>query len=280
MRFCVVSEATVPEESVSLLSEASRRRSIPFAQIEAKSFDFDPAQRLNAGDLLYCAGVSTASRRVEQFLFTPGVATFYKQPGQVYWGLHTHTLLAESAGIPMPKTVYLSSSNRSLVRKQAERVGGFPVVVKILGRSSGIGAMLAESPASLQSLVDFVLAQGHSPLVCQFIPDAVHWRVVVLGSGAVATYRNKRVAGDFRSCGSTHPEDLHASPPPLVVETAVRATAAYQLDFAGVDVLEDASGRVWFLEANFPCYYAHAQLHGGTDIAGAMVDFLADKAAR
>jgi hypothetical protein len=35
---------------------------------------------------------------------------------------------------------------------------------------------------------------------------------------------------------------------------------------------------VRFLEANFPFYYPHAQLHGGVDIAGQMVDYLAAKA--
>lgn len=51
----------------------------------------------------------------------------------------------------------------------------------------------------------------------------------------------------------------------------------FRLEFAGVDILEDSAGRVFFLEANFPCYYPHAQLHGGVDIAGQMVDFLAAK---
>lgn len=279
MHFSLVSDATVPLETVDLLREACRQRDVHFEPINARAFEFDPKQRLRAGDMLYNAAVSLPSRRVEQFLYSPGVATFYKCPGQVYWGLHTHTLLAESAGIPLPKTAYLSSSNRNLVQRQAERVGGFPVVVKILGRSAGIGTMLAESPASLQSLVEFALAQGHSPLLCQFIPDAIHWRVIVLGTAAIACYRNKRLPGDFRSCATSEPADLHAKPSAQIVEMAVRAADTYQLEFAGVDVLEDVSGLPWFLEANFPCYFPHAQLHGGIDIAGAMVDFLVAKTA-
>ena len=47
-----------------------------------------------------------------------------------------------------------------------------------------------------------------------------------------------------------------------------------------MDLLEDPAGNVWFLEANFPFYYPHAQLHGGVDIAGRMVDFLGAKAGR
>jgi hypothetical protein len=278
MRFCLVSEASVPEETVSLLREACRERGIPVDVVTAKTFDFDPSQRLQAGDMLYRAATSVAAYRVEQFLFAPGVATFYATPNGVFFNVNLQTLLMESAGIPMPKTVYLASSGPVLLRRQVDRVGGFPVVVKVLGRSSGIGVMLAESMASLRSQVDFAIAQGHNPLLCQYIRDAVHWRVIVLGGRAIATYRNKPMADDFRSCGSTDRADFEARPPAAVIETALRATATCGLEFAGVDVLEDPAGNAWFLEANFPCYYPQAQLHGGVDIAGPMVDFLAAKA--
>jgi len=278
MRFVLVSEATVPDETVSLLRDACRERGIPFEVITAKPFDYDPAKRLEAGDLLYTCGTSVAASRVEQYLFAPGVATFYAAENGIFFNVRSQAQLAEFSGLPMPKTVYLGSSNLALLRKQVERVGGFPVVLKVIGRSSGIGVMLAESMASLRSQVDFAIAQGHNPLLCQYIRDAVHWRIIVLGGRMIASYRNKQMADDFRSCGSTDKADFEAKPPEPAIETAVRAAAMCGHEFAGVDVLEDPAGNVWFLEANFPCYYPHAQLHGGVDIAGPMVDFLAAKA--
>jgi hypothetical protein len=277
MRFCLVSEASVPEETAGLLRDACRERRIPFEIVTAKTFDFDPSQRLQAGDLLYNAAVSIAAFRVEQFLFAPGVATFHAAKEGVYFGVSSQTLLAESVGIPIPKTVYLASSLPALLQRQVERVGGFPVVVKVLGRYGGIGVMLAESTASLRSIVDFAIAQGHNPLLCQFIRDAAHWRVVVLDGQAIATYRNKQIAEDFRSVGCSDRKIFEAKPPAAAIETAVRAAAACRIEFAGVDVLEDVTGNVWFLEANFPFYYPHAQLHGGVDVAGRMVDFLVAK---
>lgn len=280
MRFCLVSEDSVPEETPGLLRDACRERGIPFEAVRAKTFDFDPAKRLQAGDLLYNAASSVAAMRAETFLFVPGVATFHAAPDGVYFGVNSQTLLAEAAGIPMPRTVYLGTSEAALLDRQAERVGGFPVVVKVLGRYGGIGVMLAESTASLRSVVDFAIAQGHNPLLCEFIRDAAHWRVVVLGGEAIATYKNKQSAGDFRSRGCKDPEIFRAKPSAALIDTAIRATAACRLEFAGVDVLEDPEGNVRFLEANFPCYYPHAQLYGGVDIAGKMVDFLASKARR
>src|SRR5208283_1448948 len=136
MRFCLVSEASVPEETVRLLADACRERGIPFAAITAQTFDFDPSKRLEAGDMLYNAATSVAAFRVEQFLFAPGVATFYAAKDGIFFNVKSQTQLAEFAGLPMPKTVYLGSSNPALLRRQVERVGGFPVVVKVLGRSS------------------------------------------------------------------------------------------------------------------------------------------------
>jgi hypothetical protein len=278
MRFCLVSEASLPDETVRLLADACRERAIPFEAVTAQTFDFDPAKRLRAGDMLYNAATSVASTRAEQFLYAPGVATFFTAPDGIFFNVRSQTQLVEFARLPLPATVFLGTSQSALLSRQVERVGGFPVVVKVLGRSSGIGVMLAESMASLRSLVDFALAQGHNPLLCQYVRNAVHWRIIVLGGRAIAAYRNKPIADDFRTCGSTDRADFTAPPPAPAIETAVRATAVCGLEFAGVDLLEDPQGKVWFLEANFPCYYPHAQLHGGVDIAGAMVDFLVAKA--
>jgi hypothetical protein len=277
MRFCLVSEDSVPEETVTLLRDACEDRRILFEVVTAKVFDYDPLKRLKPGDLLYRAATAVAASRVEQFLYAPGVATFYVAKDGVHSSINTQALVAEAAGIPMPKTTYVASTKVALLQQLVDRVGGFPVVVKVLGRSSGIGVMMAESMVSLRPLVDFTIAQGHNPLLCQFIRDAVHWRVIVLGGHAIASYRNKQAPSDFRSFGSKDRADFDARPGAAISETAVRAAVTFGLEFAGVDVLEDPTGNAWFLEANFPCYYPQAQLYGGVDIAGAMVDFLAAK---
>jgi len=252
MRFCLVSEDTVPEETVGLQREACRERNIPFEVVTARAFDFDPAKRLQTGDMLYRAAVSIAALRAEQFLFVPGVATFHTAVDGVYFGINSETLLAESAGIPIPKTVYLASSAPELLRRQVERVGGFPVVVKVLGRYGGIGVMLAESTASLRSLVDFAIVQGHNPLLCEFIRDATHWRVVVLGGEAIATYRNRKIAEDFRSGGSRDPEIFRAVPPAMAIETAVRAAAVCRVDFAGGGSIRGSGGECLVPRSKFP----------------------------
>ena len=46
---------------------------------------------------------------------------------------------------------------------------------------------------------------------------------------------------------------------------------------AGVDILETADGKLYLLEANFPCYFAQAQVAVGVDIAVMMLDYLLQK---
>ena len=45
-------------------------------------------------------------------------------------------------------------------------------------------------------------------------------------------------------------------------------------------MLGHPSGRLYVLEVNMPCYFPQAQLRGGIDIAGAMIDHLQARSTR
>jgi hypothetical protein len=280
MRFCYLSEASVPAASGRLLAEACAARGVGFEEIEARRFTYDPAQRLKAGDLLYCGAVSRAAARAEQFLYVPGVATFHAASGDPRFAPVDCTLLHAAEGVPVPPTVYASSDDPELVQALVERVGGFPVVLKVLGRSNGVGVMRLDSMPSLLSVLGYVLAQGQHPQLSTYVAEALHWRLVVVGEQVVAHYRNPYRPADFRSLASRDPFDYLTPPPDSVADATRAALRAERLEFAGVDVLEDPDGRPWVLEANFPCYFPQAQLVAGVDVAGAMVEFLVIKSKR
>lgn len=280
MRFCFVSERSVPEETGRLLSQSCEQRGIEFLEVEGRSFDYAPARRLRAGDLLYRGAISTAATRTEQFLYAPGVATFHAGADAFRSATVAPPFLYQQTGVPTPRTVSASSDQVALLTTLVEQVGGFPVVLKVLGRSSGVGVMLLESMPSLVSIVSYALSQRDHPLLCQFIPDAIHWRLIVVGDTVVAHYRNEYRPGDFRTDGSANPADFQTTLPTPVGAAAVLAVKVQHLEFAGVDVLEDAAGHPYVLEANFPCYYPHAQLKAGVDISGKMIDHLMAKSRR
>jgi hypothetical protein len=266
----------VPDETVGLLQRACADRDVPFRTIEASGFDYDVSERCEPGDLLYRPAVSLRACQVELFVHGPGVATFY---GDDPFFIGTNqTLLFERAGLPIPRTRSLPPVSRDEIRDTIDRLGGLPVILKVGGYEGGVGVVLLDSWRSACSTLDYVWATGVVPLLSAYVPDAVHWRVVVVGDRAVAAYENHLREDDFRSEASSEADDYTDGPAEDLAEIALGAARALRRELVGVDILEHPSGRLYLLEANFPCYYPQAQLVAGIDIAGAMVDHLLSKA--
>jgi len=273
MRFYCVSDGT-PGETISLLRTACESREVSFHDIDATRFAFDGDAGLSAGDALYCPAVSSAAARVEQFLWHDRVATFYADPLGPFFSTLGYPLLFQHAGLPIPRSIPIVTPDREGLRAAVQAVGGLPAIVKLLGWEGGVGTLRVDSLPALFSAIDYILAQGQRPFLCAYIDDAVHWRAIVVGSRVVAAYRNVLRADDFLSFAGDDAADYTSEPPGRVADVAILAVQALRLQFGGVDILEHPSGRVYLLEANFPCYFAHAQTTGGIDVAGAMVEHL------
>ena len=270
----------VPEISTQIIAEACEAREVELIVHEANTFVFAPEQKASAGDLLFRPAISAASMRVEQFLYQPGVATFYRSAAGVFWNCNDAVHLFQSEGIPIPRTFYVNNADRGTLDYYVEQLGGFPVILKVLGHSRGVGVMRLDGVESLYSVVDYVAASGQTPILCTYIDNAVHWRCMVVGDRVVAAYINPQDANDFRTYGTTDPDEVYTEVGRDLSEVSIAATRILDISLGGVDVLRHESGRCYVLECNFPCYYAHAQEVGGVDVAGAMLEFLIDKAER
>ena len=279
MRFICIDDQ-VPEITVQVLRAAAERRGVLFDHVQAASFDYDPERRARPGDLWYRPAISTAAQRVEQFLAHPQAASFHADPEGVNFVPVNATLLHSRAGLPVPRYFYCNAAQRAYLMEQVEELGGFPVVLKVPGGSRGVGVMRADSAPALVSLLDYALSMNQTPLLMAYVPDAVHWRVVVVGDRAVAAYRNPPDVDDFRSYGSVNTADFTATPEPALADIAVRAVRALRLELGGVDILEHPSGRLYLLESNFPLFHAHAETVAGIDVSGAMLEHLIAKAGR
>lgn len=279
MRFVLVNDAA-PPQTTSALETACRARGIEFLDVDARSFDYAPERQLRAGDLMYRPAVSLAAMRVEQFLWHQGVVTFHARRDGVFFTAHTQPFCFTRAGLPIPQTVSCSTTNRKRIEEYVARVGGFPLIVKMAGMSNGIGVMRVDSFPALFSLLDYELRQGANPLLIQYIPHAADWRLIVLGERVIASYCKTPMANDFRAQVTGKPGEFDSTPNAAMQAVAVRAAQVLNVEFAGVDILEQADGTFFLLEANFPCYFFHAQEFGSVDVAGMMIDHLAAKAAR
>lgn len=278
MKFHCVDDG-VPESTTRFLRQACAARGIEYVHVDPRWFDFADEKQLEPGALMYRPAISLQAIRVEQFLFTDGVATFYREPDGIFFNPSSSNLLFQRAGLPIPRTYYVHSTARPQLDQWVEKLGGYPVVVKLLGYSRGLGVMRADSPESLYSLIDYTTSESKTPLLTSYVEDAIHWRLIVVGDRVVAGYQNRKDHNDFRTYADKDPADFQHSIRPELADVAVKAVQALRYEFGGVDVLEHPSGRLYLLESNFPCYFATPQEVVGVDVSGAMLDHLIDKAS-
>lgn len=268
----------LPRETRDSLVNAAVARQLRVAEYDPDE-DQSQAARAAPGDLLYSPCTRDAARRLERALWQPGVGCFDAGPDGPFAELHQPQHLMQLRGVPMPRSAMVTEVDADGVARLVRTLGGLPVVVKVSGGEGGVGVMRADTVQGLQPLLEFLVSRGFRPQIQAFVPDAMHWRVVVVGQQVVATYKNPIKANDFRSTPSSDAADYGTSAPAAVEAAALAATAALRLEFAGVDVLEHPSGRVYVLEANSPCYHPQAE-HYGVDVAGPMVDHLVALAER
>ena len=278
-RLYVIVDGT-PASTIEQLQGACQRQGVAYVQIEADAFDMVGFEPLEPGAMLFCPAISHRGSIIEQLLIHPGVATFYGDALGPHLIWDSQTLLLAKLGIPTPRTVYALTTDRTQLRAQVAALGGLPVILKVPGRSLGVGVMRLESWPTLFSVVDAIYAaHGQRPSLMACVEPATHWRVIVVGGTAAAAYQNTPDPDDFRtSVDESRLACFTTPPPPEVIAVALQATAALGLELGGVDVLHHDSGRVYVLEVNFPCYFGHPWRAAQIDVAGAMLAHLRQKA--
>ncbi len=163
----------VPRESIDYLEQACSNRGIQFTEIDAASFDPDLDGRCDHGDLLFRPAISFKAIRAEQSLYNEGVATFYSDPEGRLFGCINQNLAFTRAGLPLPRYYTCFDFLPEVLLEKVEYLNGFPLVIKILGRLSGVGVIRVDSAAAMLSLVEYLIAQGQSPILSTYIEDAI-----------------------------------------------------------------------------------------------------------
>jgi ribosomal protein S6--L-glutamate ligase len=157
-----------------------------------------------------------------------------------------------------------------------ERVGGAPVIIKLLEGTQGIGVLLAESVASAEAIIELLQSQKHNVLVQKFVAESKgrDIRAFVVGDQVVGAMRRVAQGQEFRSNvhrgGRTEPVVLDE----VYSETAVRAAQIMGLRVAGVDLLESKSGPQ-IMEVNSSPGLEGIEGCTQLDIAGSIVDYIA-----
>jgi len=176
--------------------------------------------------------------------------------------------------IGIPQTTFVR--DRSDVIPAIERVGGAPVVIKLLEGTQGVGVILAESVKVAESIIETLHSARQSVLVQKFVAESKgrDIRAFVVGDYVVAAMRRVAQGQEFRSNvhrgGRTEPVQLDET----YRETAVRAAQIMGLRVAGVDMLESKHGPQ-VMEVNSSPGLEGIETATQLDVAGSIIDYMA-----
>jgi ribosomal protein S6--L-glutamate ligase len=176
--------------------------------------------------------------------------------------------------VGIPRTTFVRDKRDVL--PAIERVGGAPVVIKLIEGTQGIGVLLAESTKQAESIIELLQSQKQNVLIQKFVAESKgrDVRAFVVGDQVVGAMRRVAQGQEFRSNvhrgGVAEPIELDEK----YRETAIRCTQILGLRVAGVDMLEGQDGPQ-VMEVNSSPGLEGIETCTGLDIAGAVVDYIA-----
>ncbi len=176
--------------------------------------------------------------------------------------------------VGIPRTTFVK--DKADVLPAIERVGGAPVVIKLIEGTQGIGVLLAESTKAAEAIIELLQSQKQNVLVQKFVAESKgkDIRALVIGDQVVAAMRRVAQGQEFRSNvhrgGVAEAVDLTDE----YRETAVRAAQILGLRIAGVDMLEARDGPQ-IMEVNSSPGLEGIEGCTELDIAGAIIDYIA-----
>lgn len=176
--------------------------------------------------------------------------------------------------IGIPRTTFVR--DKKDVLPAIQRVGGAPVIIKLIEGTQGIGVLLAESVKQAESIIELLQSQKQNVLIQKFVAESKgkDVRAFVVGDRVVAAIRRVAQGQEFRSNvhrgGVAEPIELDEQ----YRETAVRCAQILGLRVAGVDMLEGKNGPQ-VMEVNSSPGLEGIETATELDVAGAVIDYIA-----
>ena len=163
----------------------------------------------------------------------------------------SNALLLGRNNIPIPRTS--SIPNEAAIEDAHERVGGkFPVIIKTLKGTQGVGVMKIDSMSSLTGVCQSLWKYNSDLLIQEFFEMKSDIRTLVVGGKILAAAERIQAPGnkDFRNNvhqgATTEPYSL-SKKEIEVIKSAARATGAV---YCGVDHFVDKKGNPYIIEVN------------------------------
>ena len=157
-------------------------------------------------------------------------------------------------GLTQPKTVLIPNDD---TWKQALETldNKFPIIMKTLEGSKGVGVLFIESERQIESLVQLLYSKNENIvlLIQEYIKTDGDIRVIVLGGKIIASMKRDIVEGDFRSNVSQGANVREYKLTELEVEQCLLAAKAINGSWAAVDFIASEKPKTeppYILEVN------------------------------
>lgn len=176
--------------------------------------------------------------------------------------------------IGIPETTFVR--DKKDVLPAIERVGGAPVIIKLIEGTQGIGVLLADTVKQAEAIIELLQSQKQNVLIQKFVAESRgrDIRALVVGDRVVAAMRRVAQGQEFRSNvhrgGRAEQVELSEE----YEQVAIRSAQILGLRVAGVDMLESASGPQ-IMEVNSSPGLEGIENCTQLDIAGAIIDYIA-----
>lgn len=159
-----------------------------------------------------------------------------------------------------------------------QRVGGAPVIIKLLEGTQGVGVILAENQKVAEAIIETLHGARQNVLIQKFVAESKgkDIRAFVVGDRVVAAMRRVAHGTEFRANlhrgGTAEAVDLDSS----YERTAIRAAQILGLRVAGVDMLESQEGPQ-IIEVNSSPGLEGIETVTGIDVAGSIIEYVQDQ---
>jgi len=183
-------------------------------------------------------------------------------------------------GIRQPKTVLITDAENSV--KAFDMLDtDFPVIMKTLRGSKGVGVLFIESEKSLDSIVQILNKQDEDTdlLLQEYIQTDYDVRVHVLGGKVFAAMKRPVVEGDFRSNVSQGSEPKKIKLTELEIEESLKAAKAVGGLWTAVDFIPAKNREKeapFVIEVNSSPGTEGMEEASGQNISKEIIEFFAD----
>jgi ribosomal protein S6--L-glutamate ligase len=187
----------------------------------------------------------------------------------------TQTLI-NSVGIKTPNTVAVVQIEQ--LDAAVQFIGDkFPMIVKTVSGSHGVGVIKVESYESMKSIVQYLLAEKTDLMVQEFIPHKESGRIMILGDRVIASVMRTIPDGDFRSNMDQGAELKPHTASPEETEVALKVAKTLGCVLSAIDYIVDPDGEMVIFEANSsPGLKGIQSVNEGVDIASEIIQFIMD----